>query len=267
MGHDLLPRLPGTVLPLSRAEGDLTDPTRLRTVLTEARPDVVVNCAAYNLVDRAEDEPEAAFRVNAWAVRDLATICRDLGAFLVHFSTDYVFGLDESRATPWLETDAPGPVSVYGTSKLAGEYFVRALCPGHLVLRTCGLFGKHGVGGKGTNFVETMLRLGRAGKPLRVVADQTCSPSYTVDVADATVALLRAGATGLYHVVNAEGCTWYDLAREVFAVAGLSVNLTAIPTSEYPTRARRPRYSVLATARLPEPLRSWRAAVRAYLRA
>src|SRR5205085_12597080 len=156
----------------------------------EIRPGIVVNCAAYNFVDRAEAEPPAAFAVNAWAVRDLALLCREHDWGLVHFSTDYVFGLDETRRTPYREDDAPGPVSVYGLSKLAGEYLVRALCPRHWVLRTCGLYGVWGSGGKGGNFVETMLRLAGEGKPWPVVADQTCTPSYTVDVAAAAAALL-----------------------------------------------------------------------------
>src|SRR5262249_42867794 len=156
--------------------------------------------------DRAESEPAAAFAVNAWGVRELAVVCRDRSATLVHFSSDYVFGLDESRRTPYAETDAPGPVSVYGLSKLAGEYLLRGLCPRHLIVRTCGLYGVWGSGGKGGNFVETMLRLAGEGKPLRVVADQFCTPSYTVDVAAAVVALLAAGRTGLYQVTNAEFC-------------------------------------------------------------
>src|SRR5262245_37909196 len=121
LGRDLCPRLAGEVVPLGRSDADLTDAAGLRVKLTAARPAVVVNCAAYNFVDQAESEPAAAFAVNAWAVRDLATICRDLDATLVHFSTDYVFGLDGDRKTPYAETDAPGPVSVYGMSKLTGE--------------------------------------------------------------------------------------------------------------------------------------------------
>lgn len=269
LGRDLVPRLSGRVVGLGRAEIDLTDAAELRRVLTEQRPDVVVNCAAYNHVDRAESEPEAAFRVNAWAVRDLATICRDLGCLLVHFSSDYVFGLDSSRAIPWTPDDAPGPVSVYGLSKLAGEYLVRSICPGHLVLRTCGLYGLHGVGGKGTNFVETMLRLAGQGRPLRVVSDQVCSPSYTVDVAETTAALLRVGARGVHHVVNPGGCSWYEFARTIFELEGISADLSPIAAAEYGAAARRPTYSVLDVESLtrigvPAP-RPWAEALQAYL--
>src|SRR5205807_4592801 len=126
----------------------------------------------------------------------LATICRDLGCTLIHFSTDYVFGLDESRATPLDEESPPGPVSIYGLSKLAGEYLVRAICPRHLVIRTCGLYGVWGSGGKGSNFVESMLRRAAEGKPLRVVADQVCTPTYTVDVATALAALVQTDRFG-----------------------------------------------------------------------
>ncbi len=269
LGRDLCPRLSGEVVPLARDRADLTRPATLRAALDDIGPDVVVNCAAYNFVDRAEAEPPAAFAVNVWGVRDLALWCRGRGRLLVHFSSDYVFGLDESRRTPWVEADAPGPVSVYGLSKLAGEYLVRSICPAHLVVRTCGLYGVWGGGGKGGNFVETMLRLAGEGKPLRVVADQVCTPSYTADVADATVALLAAGRQGLYHVTNAGSCSWHEFARAIFALAGVSADLSAITSQEFGAPARRPAYSVLAPAALTAaglaPPRPWRAALAAYL--
>ncbi|MGL6094590.1 MAG: SDR family oxidoreductase, partial [Fimbriiglobus sp.] len=179
LGRDLCPRLAGDVVPLTRADADLAHPATLAPALAAVRPDVVVNCAAYNFVDKAEAEPDAAFAGNAWGVRELARICRDIGARLVHVSTDYVFGLDAARTEPFAEADAPGPVSVYGLSKLAGEYVVRAADPRNLVVRTCGLYGVWGTGGKGGNFVETMLRVAGQGKPLRVVADQRCTPTAT----------------------------------------------------------------------------------------
>jgi dTDP-4-dehydrorhamnose reductase len=265
LGRDLCPRLTGDVTPLTRERADLTRPEAVRAALAEARPDVVINCAAYNFVDRAEGEPDAAFAVNAWGVRDLAPVCRDLGCTLVHFSTDYVFGLDEGRMTPYRETDSPGPVSVYGLSKLAAEYLVRSLCPRHLVLRTCGLYGVWGSGGKGGNFVETMLRLAGAGKPLRVVADQVCTPSYTADVAAATAELIAAGRPGLYHVTNAGSCSWHDFAAAIFELAGVRADLTAISSREYGAAARRPGYSVLAPS-AGVLLRPWREALAAYLR-
>jgi dTDP-4-dehydrorhamnose reductase len=269
LGHDLCHRLPGDVCALTRAHADLTDFDTLRRVLTNSRPDVVINCAAYNSVDRAESEPLVAFAVNAWGVRDLAIICRDLDCTLVHFSSDYVFGLDPHRRDPFTESDAPGPVSVYGLSKLAGEYLVRSTCPKHFIIRTCGLYGVGGSGGKGGNFVETMLRLARGGQPLRVVADQVCTPSFTLDVASASLNLLATEKYGLYHLTNAGYCSWYEFALTILALAGVTAEVTPIASHEYAAAARRPRYSVLARPAsealgLPA-LRPWSEALRAYL--
>jgi dTDP-4-dehydrorhamnose reductase len=229
----------------------------------------VVNCAAYNFVDQAEAEPDAAFAVNAWAARNLAGVCRDLDCTLVHFSTDYVFGLDASRSKPWSEADAPGPVSVYGLSKLAGEYLVRGTCPKHYVIRTCGLYGVWGSGGKGGNFVETMLRLAGEGKSLRVVNDQRCTPSFTADVAAAAAELIRTGRYGLYHLTNAGDCTWFEFTREILRIVGTATDVVPITSTDFGRPAPRPPYSVLANdkaasvgVRTP---REWREALRAYL--
>jgi dTDP-4-dehydrorhamnose reductase len=263
LGRDLSPRLPGEVVALTRPEADLTQPEILRQTLEALRPDVVVNCAAYNLVDRAENEPEAALAVNAWGVRALANVCRQLDCVLVHFSSDYVFGLDELRRKPYAASDAPGPLSVYGLSKLAGEYVVRSALTRHFIVRTCGLYGLWGVGGKGGNFVRTMLRLAAQGKPLRVVNDQECTPSFTVDVADAVVALLDTEQYGLHHLTNAGSCSWFEFARTIFALAGVQANLTPITSAQWGAAARRPPYSVLACQ---ATLRPWEEALAAYLR-
>lgn len=269
LGRDLCPRLPGEVVPLTRADIDLNRPETIAPAVRAIRPSVLVNCAAYNFVDRAEAEPDAAFAANAWGVRALATACAAVGCKLVQFSTDYVFGLDATRAEPLTEVDPPGPVSVYGLSKLAGEYLVRAADPGHLVIRTCGLYGVWGSGGKGGNFVETMLRVAGQGKPLRVVNDQRCTPSYTVDVAGATAALIRAGANGLFHVTNAGSTTWHDFAAAIFRQAGVRADLTPITSAEFGAAARRPPFSVLSNAHLVSAgfpaLRTWTEALAAYL--
>lgn len=269
LGRDLCPRLSGDVVALDRGRADLTKPEQVHSTLAEIRPTVVINCAAYNLVDKAESEPDVAFAVNCWGVRHLARTCRELDCVLVHFSTDYVFGLDSNRKTPLATTDLPGPVSVYGLSKLGGEYAVRAVCPKHFVIRTCGLYGVWGSGGKGGNFVETMLRLAGQSKPLRVVNDQHCTPSYTADVAATALSLIGTGKYGLYHVTNSGATTWYDLAKAVFELAGVKADLTAIPSSGYPTPARRPGYSVLSLDALAEvgvaEPRPWRAALAGYL--
>ena len=270
LGRDLYPLLPGEVIPLGRADVELTNVEGTLEKLTSLKPNLVVNCAAYNFVDKAESEPQSAFAVNAWAARTIAESCRNLGIKLVHFSTDYVFGLDETRCEPWLETDAPGPVSVYGLSKLAGEYLVRSICPDNLVIRTCGLYGAWGTGGKGGNFVETMLKLAAQGKPLRVVDDQRCTPSYTADVAAATVRLINTGASGLFHITNAGDCSWYQFASEIFRIAGVSADLMPIKSKEFNAVARRPAYSVLNNGKLASlglRCRSWNEAIHAYLAA
>ena len=268
LGRDLIPRLPGEVLPLTRADIDLSQPQTIAEKLTGLKPDMVINCAAYNLVDKAETEPELAWRVNAIGVRDLARAACAVGARFVHFSTDYVFGLDPTQSTPRTENDVPGPVSVYGATKLAGEYLALAANPKTLVIRTCGLYGVHGTGGKGGNFVETMLRLAGQGKPLKVVDDQHCTPTATADLADATVKLLATGAAGLFHMTNAGATTWFQLAREIFRQSQLSVDLTPITSAQFSAPARRPCYSVLDCRKLASVgilLPEWPESLRRYL--
>jgi dTDP-4-dehydrorhamnose reductase len=263
LGRDICPLLAGEVASLGRPDADLTQPDVVRATLIALRPDVVINCAAYNFVDRAESEPEAAMAVNGWGVRTLAEVCRDLTCTLLHFSTDYVFGLDQARRTPYGTIDAPGPVSVYGLSKLAGEYFVRANVPRHFVVRTCGLYGLWGSGGKGGNFVETMLRAAGEHKPLRIVADQQCTPTFTLDLAQAAVELMRTEQYGLHHLVNTGSCSWFDFARTIFELTGLKPDLTPVASADWKAPARRPGYSVLECQ---VQLRPWREALAAYMR-
>ncbi|MFM8270949.1 MAG: dTDP-4-dehydrorhamnose reductase [Gemmata sp.] len=271
LGRDLCPRLAalGDVIPLSRADIDLARPETIAPAVARVRPDLFVNCAAYNLVDKAESDPAAAHAVNADGVKALAEACATVWAKLIHFSTDYVFGGAAGRREPLAERDAPAPVSVYGTSKAAGEAHALALSANNLVIRTCGLYGVWGSGGKGGNFVETMLRLAAAGKPLRVVNDQRCTPSYTADVAAATVQLLQRGAGGLFHVVNGGACTWYEFAAEIFRREVLKPDFAPITSAEFGAAAKRPAYSVLSAAKLAsvgvaEP-RPWPEALGAYL--
>ena len=248
----------------------IEDPASVSGVLQRVAPDVVINTAAHNRVDDAEDDPGLALAVNARGPLNLARTCSKLGCLLVHFSTDYVFGLDGTRTAPYDEDDPPGPVSVYGASKLAGEYYVRALCPRHAVIRTCGLYGLKGARRKGGNFVETMLRLGaEPGRKLRIVADQTCTPSSAADVAAKTVELLQVDPHGVYHIGNSGSCTWFEFAAEIFRLAGLSPGAEPVTSEEYGVRARRPAYSVLGHRRLVEaglaPMRPWQDALAAYL--
>ncbi len=256
-----------TVAP-ARAELDITDAAAVDRAFAEHAPAVVINTAAFNHVDQGESDFARAFQVNAAGPLTLARACAEADASLVHVSTDYVFGGQAARE-PLAEDALPAPLSVYGASKLAGEHLVRGAGVRHLIVRTCGLYGSRGLAVKGGNFVRTMLRLAREGRDLRVVDDQHCTPSYARDVAEAIVDLIEADAQGTFHVVNDGSCTWYEFAREIFAAAGLQPSLTPVTTAEYPTPARRPPYSVLATDRMitarGRPLRHWRDAVRAYL--
>lgn len=268
LGRDLLPRLKGEVVPLTRADIDLAEPQGISERLKSLRADVLVNCAAYNLVDKAEDDPAPAFAVNAIGVQHLVDACRELGTRLVHVSTDYVFGADRHRTTPYLETDSPGPVSEYGRSKLAGER-VALTVPANLAIRTCGLYGVWGSGGKGGNFVETMLRVAGQGKPLRVVADQRCTPTYTADLAEGIAKLIEQGTTGLIHLTSDGDCTWHELAAAIFRLSGVTADLTPITSAEFGAKAQRPGYSVLGSSRTAETgvqLRPWQEALAAYLK-
>ncbi len=269
LGQELVSALAGErVQAFSRHELDLCDFPYTRAVLSEHRPEVVINAAAFTRVDDCETEPERAFWVNAFAVRHLAKVCAEFGSILVHISTDYVF--DGARTSPYTEDDTPNPLSVYGTSKLAGECFVRSLAPRYIVVRTSGLYGPAGVASRRGNFVETMLRLAERGGPVRVVTDQVLSPSSSRDVASKIVELVRQDRRGLFHVTNAGQCSWFEFAREIFALAGRAPVLEPITAAAFGARARRPAYSVLSHARLADAglddLRSWRDAVTAYLR-
>jgi dTDP-4-dehydrorhamnose reductase len=231
------------------------------------RPDVIFNGAAYNKVDGAETETGRALEVNALAPSMLARAALEVGALLVHFSTDYVF---DGRATaPYREDDCPHPLGAYGISKLAGEKLVLASRAEHLIVRTSAIFGRGGSRQKGGSFVERILEQAKAGRPLRVVADQTFSPTYSPDLAAAAVALVRAGARGLVHVANQGSCTWHELATKGLALAGIQAPVAEITTAELKLAAKRPAYSVLDTSRyqslgLP-PLRPWADALAASL--
>ncbi|GIW40073.1 MAG: NAD(P)-dependent oxidoreductase [Candidatus Binatia bacterium] len=269
LGSDLLGVLGDhEVRPFTREDFDVRDLERASSVLGRLRPDVVLNTTAYHRVDECEEKAELAFQVNAVAVLGLARWCARHDAVFVHFSTDYVF--DGSLRRPLREDDPPRPLSVYGASKLAGEWLARQACSRLYLVRSSGLYGKGGSSGKGgTNFVETMLRLAREGKAIRVVRDQVLSPTYTLDLASAVARLLDTERYGLYHLTNTGQVSWYDFARKIFELARLEADLSPITSAEFGARARRPAYSVLAheaarAAGLPE-LPPWDDALARYL--
>ncbi len=269
LGSDLFRTLGDERLsPLYYPVFDITRSDECRAVLREIRPDVVMNTAAFHRVDECEDRVEEAFRVNAFAVRDLARTCRDLKATLVHFSTDYVFDGRSSR--PYVEEDPPQPLSAYGMSKLAGEYFVRAVCEKYYLVRTCGLYGLAGCLGKGRNFVETMLHLAQDGRPLRVVNDQWMTPTSSEELATRLAELIRTDRYGLYHMTNEGRCTWFEFASAIFELIDRPVEITAVDTAAFGAKARRPAFSVLENKRAKSigltDFSEWREALQAYLR-
>jgi dTDP-4-dehydrorhamnose reductase len=268
LGRALRRRLGARCVPLTHAEIEITDDASVRAALGRVRPEAVVNAAAYNLVDRGELEPDVAYAVNALGPRSLAAYCASAAVPLVHVSTDYVFGRDENRAEPYAEPDAPGPLSAYGVSKLAGEQFVLAASPRHAVLRTCGLYGPVPTPGRG-NFVETMLRLAEERDELTVVDDQRCTPTNVDDLAAAVEAVLGTGAGGLFHATNAGETTWCDFARAILEAAGKTTPVRAITSAQFAAPARRPAYSVLNCDRLADAtgfrFPPWHDALKRYL--
>ncbi len=269
LGSELCRQWGPQALGLDLPELDLADAQRTAEMLLGLAPRVIVNTAAYTRVDQAEDEPDRCRTVNADAVGVLAQVCRKLDAVLVQISTDYVFGRDTARSTPYTENDPPGPVNVYGQTKLEGERHAAGWAR-HFIVRTCGLYGRLGPRSPG-NFVATMLRLAQQARPLRVVNDQRCCPSFVPHVARAIRFLAATEAYGTYHVVNTGSATWYELAAALFRQAGREVPLVPITTAEYGARARRPAYSVLDTAKyhaLPDapPMPPWQDALAEYVR-
>lgn len=246
-----------------RGELDVTDEAAVAALVARLRPDVVFNASAYNRVDAAESEPERAFAVNALAPRALARAARDAGALVVHVSSDYVF--DGASARPYREDDPAHPLSVYGESKLLGERHVLASGAEALVVRTSGVLGRGGSAQKGGSFVDRILAQARAGKPLRVVADQVFAPTLAGELAAALIGLARRGARGLYHVTNEGSCSWQGLAEAALAAAGLALAVEPITAAQLHLPARRPAYSVLDTSRYRDlglpPLRDWKDAL------
>ena len=251
---------PASVTAFAKAELDIGDLTAVRRAVASIGPDVIVNAAAYNQVDAAETEVEAAFRGNAVGPRNLALASADRGCAILHVSTDYVF--DGRGSRPYHEYDATGPRSAYGRSKLAGEEAVRELNPRHYVVRTAWVYDAHGA-----NFPKTMLRLAASGA-VRVVSDQFGSPTYAPHLARAIVELIATGAFGTYHFAGAGEASWFDLTRELFSRAGVDATVTPVSTAEFPRPAERPRYSVLTSIQEPRiVLPDWREGVAEFVAA
>jgi dTDP-4-dehydrorhamnose reductase len=262
LGQDIMGLIGTAARGVDIDEIDITSLESTSRILTTLKPEVVINCAAYTDVDGCESNVEKAMQVNGEGVAHLAMASREIGARLVHVSTDYVF--DGGKGSPYLEDDATCPLGIYGESKLAGEMNA-AFNPDHLIVRTQWLYGLHG-----KNFVETMLRLAQEKNELSVVDDQIGSPTWTVDLALSILALLKTGYRGVYHASNSGFCSWNEFARAIFDEAGLQIHVKGMTTDELNRPARRPLYSTLDCSKLirdtgfhPQP---WKTALKEYLR-
>jgi dTDP-4-dehydrorhamnose reductase len=245
LGRELLTRFQreGFVAGADLPDIDITDAAAVQRVLDAFRADLVINAAAYTDVERAEDEVGKAFAVNETGAGVVARVADGLGLPVIYYSTDYVF--DGAKAAPYEPEDAVCPMSVYARSKAGGERAVVAANRRHLIIRTAWLYGPGG-----NNFVEKILCAAAARPELKVVRDEIGSPTCTRDLAEATAALALTGAAGIFHAVNAGGCSRYEFAAEIVRAAGYATPVLPVPSSEFPTKARRPSYSVLSNAKL-----------------
>jgi len=242
---------------------DITNAQATYDYIAAYRPDGVIHCSAWTAVDRAEDELEKVRAVNAEGPRNIASVCKEIGAKLVYVSTDYVFPGTGDR---FYEPDDPtGPLGAYGVTKLEGEQAVQALLERYFIVRVSWVFGKNG-----NNFVRTMLRLAETKSELNVVCDQIGSPTYTADLAPLLCDMVVTNKYGIYHATNEGICSWAEFAEEIFRLAGKDVKVNPVPTSEYPTRAARPLNSRMSKAKLEEMgffrLPDWHDALARYLR-
>ena len=266
LAKDLIPYLSSTkgyeVLSPPEDKLDITDLGALRAAVNHFKPELLVNCAAYTNVDDAEKSEQQALLVNGLAVQNLSLLCQEHDITLVHFSTDYVF--DGTKASPYTIYDETNPMNAYGRSKLLGEKYILWLLSKFYIIRTSWLFGL-----QGKNFIETMLELSQKQKQVSVVTDQRGCPSWTRDIAQATVALIETGRYGIYHVTNSEPTTWFDFAKEIFRLAGLSTEVIPVTSERFPRPAKRPQNSVLDSFPLRQvlgkELPSWKEALREYL--
>jgi len=264
LAQDLIPRLVRrghSVISPPEREFDITSSAEIGRTVTAVAPDLLINCAAYNFVDLAEKESARANQVNGYAVRDLCLACRERDIPIVHFSTDYVF--DGMKDHPYVVQDRPCPINAYGRSKALGEKFVVELMSRFYLVRTSWLFGLHG-----RNFVETILAKAHKEGRLAVVDGEVGCPTWTVHLAEAVVDLIETGRSGVYHAVNSSSTTWHDFAEAILRLSRIDVPLRRTSAEKLGRAARRPAYSVLDQAPLPEVLNrgmpSWQEALREY---
>lgn len=246
----------------SRQDFDIVDFEVTENFIKNYMPDVVIHCAAYTAVYKAEDEQGLCYLVNASATENIAEICKKINAKMLYISTDYVF--DGTKEGFYKVDDKPNPINVYGKTKLLGEQAVQRILNKYFIVRISWVFGEHG-----NNFVKTMLRLGNERKEISVVADQYGSPTYTADLAPLLVEMIQTEKYGIYHATNEGVCTWAEFAEEIFKIAGIDVKVNHITTAEYPTRAKRPLNSRLSKEKIINNkfiiIRAWEKALREFI--
>jgi dTDP-4-dehydrorhamnose reductase len=265
LGYDVVKRLNKSKIDcfgIDIEECDITDQKQVYSVISEYKPDVVVHCAAYTAVDKAEDEREICYRINVTGTQNIANACKKIDSKMVYISTDYVF--DGEGEDPFDVTDKPNPINYYGQTKYEGELAVQNILDKYFIVRISWVFGING-----NNFVKTMLKLGKDRDEISVVADQVGSPTYTFDLAKVLAEMIKTEEYGIYHVTNEGYCSWYEFACEIFKQAGMDIKVNPIKTEEYPTRAKRPKNSklkMLDTKQLSNPhIKNWREALKDFM--
>lgn len=257
------------ILPLTHNDIEITDERITRDVFDKIKPNIIINTSAYHRVDDCETYIDKAFLVNATSQKKLSEYAHENNITIVYISTDYVFGLDEKRTKPYTESDLVGPLNVYGLSKLTGEHYTQYIAKKHFVVRSCGLFGSTVSTVKRGNFTETILNLAKEKKHLRIVNDQIVTPTYTIDLATQIHRLIKTENYGLFHATAHGECSWYTFAQEILRLTNIEAILTPVSTKEYPTPAKRPRYSVLENARLKtlglDTMSDWKIGLKNYL--
>lgn len=267
LGHDLMNEFDKRgveYIGVDVAEMDITDAKACRQVITEAKPDAVIHCAAYTAVDAAEDNVELCRKINAEGTKNIAEVCRDLDVKLMYISTDYVFNGEGVR--PWEPDDHREPLNIYGLTKYEGEVYIERLVKKYFTVRIAWVFGVNG-----KNFIKTMLRLGKEKRAVSVVNDQIGSPTYTYDLARLLADMIETEEYGRYHATNEGLCSWYEFACEIFRQAGMdNVRVTPVDSSQFPARAKRPKNSRMDQSKLVEkgftPLPTWQDALGRYLK-
>ena len=246
LGYDVVKELEKRghkAIGVDRKEMDLTSTDQIKECIENVNPEAIIHCAAYTAVDKAEDEEELCRRVNAIATKEIAEYAKELDIPMIYISTDYVF--DGTKDGEYTEDDIPNPINVYGKTKCEGEIYVQELLEKYYIVRISWVFGENG-----NNFIDTMLRLAKDRDKLNVINDQIGSPTYTKDLAPLLVDMIETDKYGIYHATNEGYCTWYEFAKEIFKIANLNIEVTPIDTSEYPTKAMRPRNSRISKEKL-----------------